>query len=104
LVGILPLYGIRHAEFLHNEVPGIFIPDATREYLRRAGDDGPREGVRMARELLVELGDLVQGVYLMPAFNRFDLVAEIIEVVRSAPPLESQPSREEKEDEGADSY
>jgi methionine synthase I (cobalamin-dependent)/5,10-methylenetetrahydrofolate reductase len=83
LVGILPLYGARHAEFLHNEVPGIFIPDVIREQMRRAGEDGPQEGVGMARELLAELYDLVQGVYLMPAFNRFDLVAEVIEAVRS---------------------
>ena len=84
LVGILPLYGARHAEFLHNEVPGILIPDAIREQMRRAGEDGPQEGVRMARELLAELHNLVQGVYLMPAFNRFDLVAEVIEAVRSS--------------------
>jgi homocysteine S-methyltransferase len=83
LVGVLPLFGARHAEFLHNEVPGIFIPDAIREQVRRAGADGPQEGVRMARELLAELHDLVQGVYLMPAFNRFDLVAEVLEAVRS---------------------
>jgi homocysteine S-methyltransferase len=83
LVGVLPLYGARHAEFLHNEVPGVFIPDAVREQVRRAGEDGPQEGVRMARELLAELCDLVQGVYLMPAFNRFDLVAEVIESIRS---------------------
>ena len=83
LVGVLPLYGMRHAEFLHNEIPGIVIPDATRERMRRAGEDGPCEGVRMARELLAELSDLVRGAYLMPAFNRFDLIAEIIEEARS---------------------
>ncbi len=84
LVGILPLYGIRHAEFLHNEVPGICVPDAIRDQMRRAGEAGPREGVRLARELLIELGDVVQGVYLMPAFNRFDLIAEIAEDIRSS--------------------
>ncbi len=83
LAGVLPLYSTRHAEFLHNEVPGIIIPDAARERMRRAGEDGPQEGVRMAQELLAELYDLVQGVYLMPAFNRFDLAAEIIEAVRN---------------------
>jgi homocysteine S-methyltransferase len=92
MVGLLPLYGTRHAEFLHNEVPGIFIPDATRDRMRRAGEDGPREGVRMAHELLAELHGLAQGVYLMPAFNRFDLVAEIIEAVRSLPPGGGRPA------------
>ncbi len=82
LVGMLPLYGSRHAEFLHNEAPGIFVPDLVREHIRRAGKDAPREGVRMAIDLLAELRELVQGVYLMPAFNRFDLVAEVIEMVK----------------------
>jgi 5,10-methylenetetrahydrofolate reductase len=91
LVGILPLHGTRHAEFLHNEVPGIVIPDAARERMRRAGKNGPQEGVRMARDLLAELHDLVQGVYLMPAFNRFDLLADVIEVARPATPGEPRP-------------
>ena len=46
----------------------------------------------MARELLYELRELVQGVYMMPAFNRFDLVAEIIEEVRSATLGEHRPA------------
>ena len=85
LVGVLPLYGARHAEFLHNEVPGIVVPDLIREHMRRAGEDGPRQGIRLAQDLLAQLQDVVQGVYLMPAFNRFDLLADIIEAVRSAP-------------------
>jgi 5,10-methylenetetrahydrofolate reductase len=100
MVGILPLYGIRHAEFLHNEIPGIFIPDAIRDRIRRAGEDGPEEGVRMARELLIELGEMVQGVYLMPAFNRFDLIGEIIEDVRSLSLGESQTMPAEGKDRG----
>jgi homocysteine S-methyltransferase len=92
LIGILPLYGTRHAEFLHNEVPGIFVPEAIREHMRRAGEDGPQQGVCMARELLDELRELVQGVYLMPAFNRFDLVAEIIEGVKSVALKDQRPA------------
>ncbi|GAB4534812.1 MAG: bifunctional homocysteine S-methyltransferase/methylenetetrahydrofolate reductase [Anaerolineae bacterium] len=91
LVGVLPLFGTRHAEFLHNEVPGISIPEPIRQRMQRAGEDGPQEGVRMACELLEELAGLVQGIYLMPAFNRFDLAAEIIEQVR-ATALTKRPS------------
>ena len=36
LVGILPLYSHRNAEFLHNEVPGMSIPDDIRERMRKA--------------------------------------------------------------------
>ena len=36
LVGVLPLYNARHAAFLHNEVPGIFIPEALRQQMADA--------------------------------------------------------------------
>ena len=41
LVGVLPLYGLRHATFLHNEVPGISISDESRSACASAGDDAP---------------------------------------------------------------
>ena len=45
LLGVLPLQSSRHAEFLHNEVPGITIPDAVRTALREAGDRGAEVGL-----------------------------------------------------------
>jgi methionine synthase I (cobalamin-dependent)/5,10-methylenetetrahydrofolate reductase len=82
LVGVLPLYGSRHAAFLHNEVPGIRIPEAIRGQIADAGDRAPQEGVRLAVELLQSLTAIVQGVYLMPPFHRYDLAADIIEAIR----------------------
>jgi homocysteine S-methyltransferase len=82
LAGILPLYGARHAAFLHNEVPGIIIPKKIRERLEDAGDDSPQEGIRIALETIEELHDWAAGVYLMPAFARYDLTAQIIEKVK----------------------
>lgn len=79
LVGLLPLYGARHAAFLHNEVPGIEIPAHIRERIAAAGDESPYEGVRIAQELLRALQPLAQGVYLMPAFGRYDLAAAVID-------------------------
>jgi len=79
LAGVLPLYGARHAAFLHNEVPGIFIPEGTLQRMNAAGSDGPAEGVRLAQELLAELRGLVQGVYLMPPFGRYDIAAEVLD-------------------------
>jgi methionine synthase I (cobalamin-dependent)/5,10-methylenetetrahydrofolate reductase len=84
LVGVLPLYGTRHAAFLHNEVPGIQIPKPIREQIAAAGDRAPQEGVRIAVELLHSLSSIVQGVYLMPPFHRYDLAAEIIEAIRQS--------------------
>jgi homocysteine S-methyltransferase len=82
LVGILPLFGVRHADFLHNEVPGIVIPNNLRTRLEKAGDAAPSEGVRIAIELIEQIRPWAAGVYLMPAFNRYDLTAEIIEAVK----------------------
>jgi homocysteine S-methyltransferase len=81
LFGVLPLQSSRHAEFLHNEVPGISVPDWARERMRKAGADGQAEGARMATELLLEARSKVDGVYLMPSFGRYE---QILDVVRAA--------------------
>ena len=84
LVGILPLVNVRHANFLHNEVPGIFIPEETRKRIEAAGDteSGTRVGVEAAVELIHQLKAWAGGVYIMPQFHKFDMVAEIIERVK----------------------
>jgi 5,10-methylenetetrahydrofolate reductase len=81
LVGILPLYGTRHAAFLHNEVPGINIPDAIQQRIVAAGDDAPQIGVQVAQELLLDIKTLAQGTYIMPAFGRYDLVAGVVDIL-----------------------
>ena len=82
LIGILPLASARHAEFLHNEVPGITLTDAVRDRMRLAGDQGRREGIRIAQEILLEVKDVAAGTYLMPPFGRFDTAAEVFSIVR----------------------
>ena len=79
LVGVLPLFGVRHALFLHNEVPGIDIPAEYQERLRLAGEDAPQEGVRIALDLIERMRPWASGIYLMPQFSRYDLAAEIVE-------------------------
>ena len=82
LVGILPLISARHASFLHNEVPGVFIPEETRQRMEIAGEDGAKVGVELAVALIEAIKPWAQGVYLMPQFSRYDLIAEIIEAVQ----------------------
>ena len=93
ILSILPLYNARHAEFMHNEVPGVFIPDAIRERMRRAGERGPTEGLAMARDLILSLKEKIQGIYIMPPFQRYYLAAEIIESLKPEPaePLQRAP-------------
>lgn len=82
LLGVMPVQSYKHAEFLHHEVPGITIPDAIRERMRQAGEHGMREGIQLAQEFLAEAQRYVQGVYLMPSFGRYEMVAELVKVLR----------------------
>ncbi len=82
LVGVLPLYSHRHASFLHNEVPGIVIPEVIMGRMKDAGGKAPQEGLRIADELVQRLRSWASGIYLMTAFNRYDLAVEVIEKVK----------------------
>ncbi|MDH5755220.1 MAG: bifunctional homocysteine S-methyltransferase/methylenetetrahydrofolate reductase [Nitrospinota bacterium] len=65
MVGILPLASSRSAEFLHNEVPGMSVPDNIRQRMAEAGDGAREVGVQIAREALEQTRSAVQGVYIM---------------------------------------
>ncbi|GAP21100.1 bifunctional homocysteine S-methyltransferase/methylenetetrahydrofolate reductase [Leptolinea tardivitalis] len=82
LGGVLPLANTRHANFLDQEVPGIIIPPSVLERMRKAGEKSSEEGVKIAVELIEELRPLINGAYIMPAFNRYDLVAEVVEAIK----------------------
>ncbi|MEW6030894.1 MAG: bifunctional homocysteine S-methyltransferase/methylenetetrahydrofolate reductase [Chloroflexota bacterium] len=82
LVGILPLVSAKHANFLNHEVPGISIPEEAIARMEAAGEDAAKVGVELAVELIQQVKPWAQGVYIMPQFHRYDLVAEIIEAVR----------------------
>ncbi|MBX3227967.1 MAG: bifunctional homocysteine S-methyltransferase/methylenetetrahydrofolate reductase [Labilithrix sp.] len=88
LVGLLPLASFRNAEFLHNEVPGMQVPEAVRERMRKAGS-GPharREGVAIAREMLASVRSRVSGAYIMPPLERYELALEVVDGFLDAAP------------------
>ena len=82
LLGYVLLHNSRHAEYLHNEVPGITIPEEVRRRLREAGENGHEAGLQAAQELLSEASDIVQGVYLQPSYRRYDIVSELVKSLR----------------------
>lgn len=86
MVGLLPLASSRNAEFLHNEVPGMQIPQAYRDRMAKAGGgpEGRAEGIAIAREALEAVQDRVAGAYIMPPFNRVDSALAILDVVRDS--------------------
>jgi len=81
LIGILPLASHKNAEFLHNEVPGMQIPNDVRARMQRAGS-GPaarKEGVAIAREMLSAVRHRVAGAYIMPPLGRYELAHEVMD-------------------------
>jgi len=83
LLGCIPLHSSRHAEYLHNEVPGITIPAFVRARMREAGERGHEAGLKLAQELLVEARTMIQGVYLMPSYGRYDVVSELTNMLKT---------------------
>ncbi|MBU3679795.1 MAG: bifunctional homocysteine S-methyltransferase/methylenetetrahydrofolate reductase [Candidatus Kapabacteria bacterium] len=80
MLGIIPLRTIRHAEFLHYEVPGMTIPSWVRERMRTAAstEEATDIGIDIAVEFLQSALDRVNGVYLMPPFKKYDIAVRIL--------------------------
>ena len=83
IAGILPLASYRNAEFLHNEVPGMSVPQYIREKLQKAknNEDAREIGIESAQQMLERIKPDVQGVYLMPPFGRYGSALKVLEVL-----------------------
>ncbi|MDK3162331.1 bifunctional homocysteine S-methyltransferase/methylenetetrahydrofolate reductase [Kamptonema cortianum] len=83
LVGVMPLIGARNAEFLHNEVPGISIPDNIRERMRgREGDDALPVSHEICVQIASEILTYFKGIYLITPLLRYEMTAELSRWVR----------------------
>lgn len=83
-VGVLPLRSHRHCEFMHNEVPGITIPEWLRRRMAEADDDESalRVGVEEAQKLAGVIRRSAQGLYLMPPFGSAAIASQVMEAVQ----------------------
>ena len=83
VAGIWPLVSIRNAEFLANEVPGVIIPDAILDRMRRASEKGRefglQEGISIAREMFERVRPHVQGLQVSAPFGRTDYALQVFE-------------------------
>jgi methionine synthase / methylenetetrahydrofolate reductase(NADPH) len=87
IAGIWPLTSLRNAEFLANEVPGVVIPPAIIERMRKAQEHGAAaaraEGVAIASEMVEAVRDLVQGVQVSTPGGRTGTALDVLEALRS---------------------
>ncbi len=83
IAGVWPLASYRNAEFMNNEVPGVHVPDAILERMRRAEtkDQARIEGIAIAREALVALLPHVQGAQISAPFGRYQTALEVAQAI-----------------------
>lgn len=79
LVGICPIWSYRFALRLHNELPGIVVPEELQERLRGAGSNAAEVGMAAAKELYAAAMERAAGVYLVAPYrqplNILDLIS-----------------------------
>ena len=78
LLGVFPLTSYRLAVRLHNEVPGIVVPQKLQDALEAAGSDAADVGFAHARELIAAARESAAGVYVVAPFRRPLRVLELL--------------------------
>jgi methionine synthase / methylenetetrahydrofolate reductase (NADH) len=88
IAGLWPLVSFRNAEFLSNEVPGVVVPPIVLDRMRHASAEGREaavaEGVAIAREMLRDVRDIVQGVQVSAPFGRVPVALQVFEELAQA--------------------
>jgi methionine synthase I (cobalamin-dependent)/5,10-methylenetetrahydrofolate reductase len=78
LLGVWPLTSYQLAFRLHNEVPGITIPERVQKRLADAGGDARRLGFELARQLVEGARPRVAGIYVIPPFKEPEAALELL--------------------------
>lgn len=81
LVGILPLASYKSAEFLHNEVPGMSVPENIRERMKKAeiSNKARETGIEIAREALLKMKEVADGAYIMAPVGGADTALKVLQ-------------------------
>jgi methylenetetrahydrofolate reductase (NADPH) len=67
LIGIAPLKSLKIAQYLHQKVPGVSLPENILKRMEKAGESAPEEGVQIALELIssIKRKQGVNGIHIM---------------------------------------
>jgi len=90
LIGLIPLLSLKQTLFFANEVPGVVVPQAIQDRMRRAAERGAEheraEGLAIARELAAGIAGLARGIHVMP-MGKYKTASEILQAIprQSAP-------------------
>jgi homocysteine S-methyltransferase len=78
ILAVWPLRSHQLAVRLHNEVPGIVVPERVQDALADAGARAPEVGLELARELYAEAQEKAAGVYLVASFRQPLAVLDVL--------------------------
>jgi methionine synthase I (cobalamin-dependent) len=78
LIGVFPVTSYRLALRLHNEVPGIIVPQGLQDALEAAGPDAANVGMEQARKLIGQVRGRFPGVYVVAPFRRPTAVLDLL--------------------------
>jgi 5,10-methylenetetrahydrofolate reductase len=70
LVGVWPIRSLELAVRVHNETPGIVVPEHVQERYRAAGANAPQVGIDLVHELIAQAREVAAGVYIVAPFRR----------------------------------
>jgi len=79
IAGIWPLVSLRNAEFMKNEVPGVFVPDALIRHIARydTKEDQLKAGIEIAQGMVDKVLGFVNGLQVSAPFGRYGLAIEV---------------------------
>jgi len=82
ICGIWPLTSYRNAEFMGNELR-VPVPEHFMERMRGVdnAEKAREEGVNIAREMVVRVRGMVQGVQLSAPFGRYQMALDVAEAI-----------------------
>ncbi len=82
--GIFPLISLRNAEFLHNEVPGIYVPEDIRKKLAKYDTvtDQKKAALEYTDQMISEVAQFVDGLYLISPLNKWDIILDFVKTIR----------------------
>jgi homocysteine S-methyltransferase len=83
VAGLMPLDSVRHAEYMANEVPGVRVPEAVLDRLRRAESSGQSaaEGLAIASEIAAAIRPHVQGIQISASSGAIETALSVLEAL-----------------------
>jgi homocysteine S-methyltransferase len=87
IAGIWPLVSLRNAEFMKNEVPGVFVPDKVVKQMARydSKEDQLKAGIDIARSMVDQVLGFVHGIQVSAPFGKYDLALQVADAILERP-------------------